>query len=457
MRDTSPAPAHVVDSLGSRLGRSHLLRLLTAFVLALLTWGWVMQATDPIRTDNYTEVEITQPELENDLVLVTNLPRGSITVEGPESEVAKINRSRLSLRLDTSEVTDPGEYRLPIIVEAPDTSNRVTVDPRTLLVQIDEMTSRVVPIEIEETSSEDSTRVVNNITTDVSQVTVSGPSSAVDRVQTVVLPVTIDTQVSTFSEYFTPYAVDDNGQRVSEVTVLPGQILTRVDLQTRGRLVTVIADIQGQPADGYSIQQRTVIPSSILVEGPDEALDNLLFIDTEPVDISGASQSVSSRVGLSNLPEGVTVVEPISSQVEVRVAIQDTSATSQTLSNLPINALNVPPGFNVVIVPETIDITVQGSASNITSMTPDDITIVVDVNGLEAGEHTLRPVVALPNNGVMSTGTNPETVTVSLEPANSTPEPESNTPLIHYPDMFAESARYRHNAVRRVRIPAAAI
>lgn len=457
MRDTSPAPAHVVDSLGSRLGRSHLLRLLTAFVLALLTWGWVMQATDPIRTDNYTEVEITQPELENDLVLVTNLPRGSITVEGPESEVAKINRSRLSLRLDTSEVTDPGEYRLPIIVEAPDTSNRVTVDPRTLLVQIDEMTSRVVPIEIEETSSEDSTRVVNNITTDVSQVTVSGPSSAVDRVQTVVLPVTIDTQVSTFSEYFTPYAVDDNGQRVSEVTVLPGQILTRVDLQTRGRLVTVIADIQGQPADGYSIQQRTVIPSSILVEGPDEALDNLLFIDTEPVDISGASQSVSSRVGLSNLPEGVTVVEPISSQVEVRVAIQDTSATSQTLSNLPINALNVPPGFNVVIVPETIDITVQGSASNITSMTPDDITIVVDVNGLEAGEHTLRPVVALPNNGVMSTGTNPETVTVSLEPANSTPEPESNTPLIHYPDMLAESARYRHNAVRRVRIPAAAI
>lgn len=452
MRDTSPAPAHVVDSLQSRLGRSHILRLFTALVLALLTWGWVMQATDPIRTDNYTEVEIAQPELANDLVLVTNLPRGAITVEGPESEAAKINRSRLSLSLDTSEVTEPGEYRLPVVVTAPDTSNRVTVEPQTLRVLIDEMTSREIPIEIEETPSNDSTRVVNNISTDVSQVTVSGPSSAVDRVQTVVLPVTIETQVSTFTEYFTPFAVDENGQRVAEVTVLPGQILTRVELQTRGRLVTVIADIQGQPADGYTIQQRTVIPSSILVEGPDDVLDELLFVDTEPVDLSGASQSVSRRVGLADLPEGVSVVEPISSQVEVRVAIQDSSATTQNLSSLPVNALNIPSGYSVTIVPETIDITLQGSASNLSSMTPDDITIVVDVSGLEEGEHNLRPVVALPNNGVMNTGTNPETVTVTLEPVQSTPEPETNLPLIQYPDMIARSIPVQHSRFSQGRV-----
>ncbi len=452
MRDTSPAPAHVVDSLGSRLGRSHGLRLLTAFVLALLTWGWVMQATDPISKTQHTEVEIAQPELENDLVMVTNLPRGSITVEGPESEVAKVNRSLLSLSLDTTEVTGPGDYRLPVIVEAPETSNRITVDPRTIRVQVDETTTQVIPIEIEETTREDSTRAVNNIVPDVSQVTVSGPTSAVERVQSVVLPVTIDTQTSTFSEYFTPYAVDDNGQRVSEVNVLPGQILTRVELQSRGRLVTVIADIQGQPADGYSIRQPTVIPSSILVEGPEEALDDLLFVNTEPVDITGASQSVSSRVGLTGLPEGVTVVEPLSGRVEVRVAIQDTSASTQTIPNLPINVLNVPDGYNAVIVPETIDISVQGSVATILSMTPDDITVVVDANGLDAGEHTLSPVVALPNNGVMSTGTNPETVTVILEPSESTPAPESNMPLIDLPDMFAERQQYRHNAVRRVRL-----
>lgn len=448
MRDTSPAPAHVVDSLQSRLGRSHVLRLLTALTLALLTWGWVMQATDPIRTTTHTEVEITQPELGDDLVMVTNLPRGSISVEGPESEVARVNRSLLSLSLDTSEVTEPGEYRLPIVVEAPDTSNRITVEPRTVRVQIDEMTSQVIPIEIQETASEDSTRLVNNISTDVSQVTVSGPSSAVDRVENVILPVSIETRMTTFTDYFAPYAVDANGQRVSEVTVLPGQILTRVDLQSRGRSVTVIPNIQGQPADGYAVQQRTVIPTLILVEGPEDALDDLLFVNTEPVDITGASQSVSSRVGLADLPEGVSVVEPVSGQVEVRVAIQDSTATTQTIPNSPVNVLNVPEGYTVQVDPETIDVTMQGSATNLLNMTPDDITIVVDVNGLEEGEHTLRPVVAFAGSGVMSTGTNPETVTVIIEPTEGTPEAESSTPQAQYPTALVETQHRRVNAVR---------
>jgi len=56
MRDTTPAPAHVVDSLQSRLGRSHVLRFFTALLLAIVTWGWVMQVTDPIRTTTYAEV-----------------------------------------------------------------------------------------------------------------------------------------------------------------------------------------------------------------------------------------------------------------------------------------------------------------------------------------------------------------------------------------------------------------
>ena len=395
-----------------------MLRLLTALMLALLTWGWIMELTDPIIKTTHTEVEIAQPELENDLVMITNLPRGSLTVEGPESEVAKINRSLLSLHLDISDVDAPGEYRLPVIVEAPDTSNRITVDPRTILVQIDQVTSRVIPIEIQETSSEDATRQVNNITTDVSQVTVSGPSSAVDRVVTVILPVTVEAQVTSFSEYFTPYAVDENGQRVSEVSVLPGQLLTRVELQTRGKLVTVIPVTVGQPAEGYSIQQRAVIPTSILVEGPEELLDELLFVNTEPVDISGASQSVSSRVGLADLPEGVSVVEPASAQVEIRVAIQDSSATTQTLQNLPVSVLNVPEGYTATVVPESVDVTVQGSVTSLANMTTDDIRIVVDVDGLDEGEHMLRPVVALPNNGVMSTGTNPSSVTVILEPTS---------------------------------------
>ena len=430
MRDTTPAPAHVVDTLQSKLGRSHVLRFVTALLLAIVTWGWVIQATDPIETTKYTEVEINSPEFDNGLVMITNLPRASITVSGPQSEVAKINRALLSLRLDSSTVTAPGEYRLPLIVDAPDTSNRITVEPVFVQVQVDEVSSRVIPIEIQESSTENATRVVNNISTNVSQVTVSGPASALERVDKVVLPVTIDTQVSSFSEVFTPYAVDANGQRVSEVTVLPAQVTTRVELQSRGKVLSVIPEITGQPAEGYTSQQRNVLPNSITVEGPEDVLDDLLFVHTEPVDISGASQSVSQRVGLADLPEGVNVIEPVSGEVEVRVAIQDSSSSLQTLPNLTINVLNVPAGYEAVIEPATVDVTLEGSITTLSEMTSEDITVVVDVRGLDAGTYDLRPVVALPNNGIRSNGTNPETVEVTVRPAtDATPEPIETTPV----------------------------
>lgn len=300
---------------------------------------------------------------------------------------------------------------------------------------------------------------MNDISPEVSQVTVSGPSSVVERVENVILPVTIDSQVSTFSDYFIPYAVDANGQRVSEVSVLPGQIMTRVELQTRGRLVTVIPATIGEPADGYAIQQRTVLPNSILVEGPEDALDDLLFVNTEPVDISGASQSMSSRVGLADLPEGVSVVEPVSGQVEVRVAIQDSTATTETLSNLRVNVLNVPAGHTVTVVPESIDVIVQGSVSNLASMTSEDITVVVDVNDLDAGEHTVQPIVALQGNGVTSTGIIPATVTVIIEPDDiGTPDttPSSRiAPSYDHPQVVNEPHnRYRTEIRRAVPVSA---
>lgn len=447
MRDTTPAPAHIVESLQSKLGRSHILRGLTALLLAIVTWGWVIQATDPINTTVYSEVEIVSPGFSDEMVMVTNLPRASIRVEGPESEVAKINRALLSLHLDTSEVDGPGQYRLPVVVEGPDTSNRVTVEPSFVQVQIDDVTSKVIPIEIQDTSTENATRVVNNINSDVSQVTVSGPSSAVDRVETVILPVTIDSQVTSFSEVYTPYAVDANGQRVAEVTVLPSQIRTQVQLQSRGRVVSVIPEITGQPADGYATQQRTVLPNSITVEGPEEALEGLLFVHTEPVDITGASESVSQRVGLADLPEGVVVVEPASGQVEVRIAIQDSSSSLQTLQNQPVSALSVPAGYEVSIEPPTIDVTLEGSLNTLSDMTSDDISVVVDVNGLEVGTHELTPVVALPNNGVLSSGTNPETVLVTIRPIEkSTPE-SGPSPVEASPNAIYVSTP--HATVRR--------
>jgi YbbR domain-containing protein len=405
--------------------RSQLMRFVVSLLIATLLWGWVTQRNDPFTTVVYRELDITTGALPDSLEIVTTLPRATVTLEGPRSEMEAINRGDLSVTLDTSEVTEPGQYRLKLRISTPSGPSSRRVEPRELPVTVEEHMSQEMPLVIEKAIPEDDPRLVGAIKPEVSQVTVSGPSSAVGRVDRVILPVTIENQSNDFRETYIPYAVDAAGQRVSEVEVLPSQIPTSVELQTRGKTVSVIPQISGTPAEGFSVQQRTALPDSVLVDGPAEALDSLLFVNTAPVDISGATQSVSRRVPLIDLPAGVTVIDPPSGMVEVRVAIEDISTTAQTLSALPIQTINLESGLSAQLEPRTLDVVVDGPSNVLTQMTPNDVKIRVDLSGLGPGVHEVKPEITVPQ-GVTWIGNEPETVQVTIAPAGDTAAPESS-------------------------------
>lgn len=417
--------------------RAHVLRFILALALATFLWAWIAQMTDPILTRNYREMDINVPTLDDSMIIVTTLPTVVVQVEGPESEFNQLNRTDLSVVLDTTSVQGPGDYRLPLMVEAPDTSARISVDPEQVQVQIDALVSKVLPLKVRNTLPKDDPRTVSDIAPEVSQVTVSGPSSAVERVDQVVLPITLDNQNDSFTGVFTPYAIDANEQRVSEVQVLPAQVSTLVQIESRGKAVSVIPVISGVPAEGFTVQQRAAFPDTVVVDGPAEALDSLLFVNTTPVDITGATENVSEMVGLADLPPGVTVVEPAGGQVEVRVAVGDISTSSQTLESLPVSPVNVPEGLTARVDPRTISITVDGPGNVLADMESRDVKVVVDVGGLPVGTHQVTPQIFLPQ-GVTWTGSTPETVDVTISdgaaPSSSpAPPPESSSGSVTVP------------------------
>lgn len=430
MRDTPPSEGR---EFPIRPDRSRIIRFAFSLVLAVLIWGWVTELNDPFITVNYRELDITAGPLDDSLQIVTTLPRASVTLRGPESRLEKIQRNEISVTLDTSDVSKPGEYRLKLVVTTPDGPTERSVDPRELPVTIEQEITELMPLEIRKVTPEGDQRRITSVAPDTSQVTVSGPSSAMQRVDKVILPVTLDNRSTSFEAVFTPYAVDSSDQRVSEVEVLPAQIMTRVEVQTRGKRVSVIPEVSGVPAEGYSMRQRSAIPDSIVVDGPESALESLLFVNTDAVNIAGATQSISREVGLANLPAGVTVIEPASGRVEVRVAIEDTSSTAQTLTGLPIQTVNLDPGYKATISPSALDVTVDGPGARLTNMTPADVKIRVDLAGLGPGTHEVKPEITVPQ-GVTWISNSPEVVEVTITeedeisastPAASIPSPQA--------------------------------
>lgn len=405
-----------MNQLHLRPSRTQWIRFTVSLALAVLFWGWVTELQDPLTEKTVRGVPIEVGQLPDSLEVVSTLPSATVIVEGAQSQVSPISQSDVTVMVDLAGIESAGTFDVPLVADVPDVSVE-SIEPDEVTIQVDERTSDIFPLNITFTDPADQTRTIGDVDPRVSQVTVTGPTSAVERVAEVILPVTIDRQTESFEETYMPFAIDSEGQRVSEVAILPETILTEVEVQTRGTAVSVIPTVTGVPAEGFSVQQRRALPDTIIVDGPPEIIDDLLFVNTEPVNVSNATQSISTMVGIADLPEGVTIIEPADGTVEVRVAIEDVSTSSQTLSDLPVEPVGLGDGLTASFVPGTVSIQVSAPIDILQAMTPEDISIWANLSGRGPGTYEITPEVTVPQ-GATWQSSEPLVVDVTIEGAN---------------------------------------
>ncbi len=161
----------------------------------------------------------------------------------------------------------------------------------------------------------------------------------------------------------------------------------------------------------------------ITVSSSDPTLVNALpgIIETQLLNLQGAKENISTRLAL-NLPEKITIIGSQTVQVTVGVTpIQ----TSLTLLNQPINIIGLPEGLAAQVSPQTIDVIISGPLPVLDALTPQDVTVNVDVTGLEPGTHQLTPDVKVLVSNVLVESILPGTVEVILfVPGTPTPTPK---------------------------------
>ena len=410
----------ILESIQQRLTTSQLARFGVSLLIAMLLWGWVTQLQDPVETQRYAEVTIVPPELTGTIQIVTSLPRATVSITDVSSELDEITRADIAATLDASVIDGPGTYQLPVLVEVGASVREVRVSPDTVSVQVEEEISRNFPLAIEVQGGGEEARRVAETRPEVTEVTVSGTASAVNRIERVILPISPGGHTADYVEMIEPYAVDAEGQRVQEVELIPGHVRTEVELEARGKTVSIVPQITGAPADGFVVQQQIAVPATVMVDGPPEVLEDLLFINSEPVDISGATESISEMVSLEGLPDGATLIEPEENRIEVRVSIGTSGGTANTIPDMPVEAVNLGDELEATVDPGTVDIGVSASSDILTSLTPDEVTVTVDLDGLGPGVYTLQPEAEVEGE-INVTRVDPEEVVVLIGEEGATP------------------------------------
>lgn len=99
----------------------------------------------------------------------------------------------------------------------------------------------------------------------------------------------------------TSYSLDRNmvslleGAEVREIH--PSQVNLRLEL-SREILAQVEARFIGNPPEGYTMEQFEVIPSEVLIRGPESKIKDNIKVQTEPIDISTLTQTIEIEKNL---------------------------------------------------------------------------------------------------------------------------------------------------------------
>jgi len=394
--------------------------LLLAFALAVVVWISSVTSQDPnIVRERSVPLEIIDKD--PNMILVGNLAdRVVVTIRATQSVWDRIVDSENAVRawVDLGGL-GAGTYELPVrasINPVFDPARITAINPEMVTIILEPLASQQFPVRLELIGEPDTGFQRGVPARNPNFVTVSGRESLVSQVAEVRATVDVSDARDDIETRVDLVAYDANGDPVEDVNITPDEITARVPitLQEAFRTVVVRPVITGTLTTGYRINNISVFPPSVLVNSNDRQLLNELpgFVETRPLDISGAEDDIETFVEL-DLPEGISVVDDSSVLVQVSIAAIEGSLSL----TLPVTPIGLVPGYAAEISPEDVDIILSGPVPELNRIESSDIRIVANVNGLEPGTHQVELSVEVASDRVQAESILPSSVEVTIGPA----------------------------------------
>jgi len=391
--------------------------LILALVLAIVVWISAVTAANP-NVERTRVVDLDIVGLDPDMLIVGNVPgQVRVTLEAPSSVMDSIDASENAVQswVDVAGL-EPGTHDLGVQVQVNPAFRPVRqgpVIPELIEVTLEPLLTRTYQVNLEVTGDPAVGYQRGRIISEPSSVTISGAESMVTQIEQVGASVDISGATETIERSVPLVAVDQQGEPVSGVNITPAEVAITQPIFLQGGYRNVIVRVEtvGQPANGYKLTNITVSPLNVVVFSSDPQLVNDLpgYVETEPVDLTGAVDDIDTYVAIT-LPDGVTLVGDQFVLVQVSIAAIEGSLKI----SLPVTPVGLLPIHAALISPDSVDVILSGPVPILDAMTPDDVRVVVDVSDLELGTYQLEPQVEIILDRIIVESIVPSTVELEI-------------------------------------------
>ena len=412
--------------------KSKLVSFLLAVAISFGLWLYVVTFVSVESTETVGNIPVVfegETVLTTDRnMIITSGGHATVTLKltGSRSDLGKVNRDNITVKVDLTKVYDPGVHELGYSIsypgDVPNDAFSVEKYPSDVTITVEQKLKQEVPVKIAYEGSAPEGFLVDqeNAVLDYEDISVVGPSSVVEQIDHARIEVDLDDQTESISASYRYTLCDEEGRPVDVAMVTTNVAEVHLDLKIQRfeEIPLVLTVNYGGGAESHTTN-ISIEPKRIKVSGSDVLLADLTEYVLGTIDLATITEE-TELVFPIELPEGVTNLSGIEEAV-VKISFIGLSMEEFTASQIEV--INVPEGMEYELINKAIKVVLRGETALINSIQPEDILVTVDLSGKEAGTSTVKATVTVKGDAykeVGAVGSYSVNVTLKLAPEEET-------------------------------------
>ena len=414
--------------------KSKIWSIFLSLSVAFMLWYYVITVVSPGSTDTVYDIPVVfegETVLTEDRgMMITSFGENmqvDLKLSGNRTDLAKVNKGNITIKVDLSKVYDPGEHELTYSIVFPGDvpQGALTTEskyPETIKLTVEKRVKKPVEVEVNFVGSAAENFMVDteNRTLDYPTINVSGPSSVIDLIDHAEIEVDLTDRMESVSENFRYTLCDAEGNPVdvAQVTTDVAEVHLDVKIQRFKQIPLVVQLSYGAGAWENSVE-AIIEPANISVSGGEMMLQDLDQVVLSSIDLATMEEDFEATYPIE-LPAGITNLSEVT---EATVKVRFKNLAIVELEVTDITAINVPEGMEAELMNRALKVRVRGPASAMKNITPDAVKVTVDFSGKEAGSFTVKPTITVQGEAFAQVGAvGSYSVSATLRTAPTEPE-----------------------------------
>ena len=375
-------------SLSKRWTEKNYILFLLAVLVSLIIWVY-MSFSSPNTNTTFTlsnipiNIELSQDARDKDLkVFPYSELKADVTLSGTRTVLGLVDGDDIEVTAATGSINSVGEYTLPITANKRSTLGNFTVagcSKSSIQVWVDYNREKTFTIEKEGIIFDVADGYYGSVTLPNESIKISGPQTMVLKISQVKAVAKVQDKLKESREVNADIVLyDESGKEISpELLDLDTTVTAKIDV-LKEKEVKVEPTFKNKPEGlEFSESNLTVVPSIMLIAGPDDVLKELDSVKLEPKDFATLKNEKYTFEQLAIvIPENCT---SISGDTEAEVVLDLSAMTSKTITVDKITVEGLPSEYSSTVTTKSLPVVVYGTKAEIDKLTASQIKAVVEI------------------------------------------------------------------------------